>query len=165
MQAVGGRSPDTTGAHGHGTGERREMYPITVEANPAAAAAELDSRLRQFNEEQIGPRNTLEFVLSARDDKSGLVAGLVGETLWNALLVSVLWVHERHRKNGYGTALIERAERIGHEHGCEVVFLNTMTFQAPGFYSKLGYQVFGELLDAPRGHSRLWFCKRLPPKP
>jgi len=38
-----------------------------------------------------------------------------------------------------------------------------MTFQAPGFYAKLGYTVFGELADVPRGHRRLWFCKRLPP--
>jgi hypothetical protein len=42
-----------------------------------------------------------------------------------------------------------------------------MTFQAPGFYTKLGYKVFGELTNAPRGYSRLWFCKRLadPPTP
>ena len=54
-----------------------------------------------------------------------------------------------------------RAEQIAEERACEVVFLNTMTFQAPGFYSKLGYKVFGELTDAPRGYGRLWFCKRL----
>jgi GNAT superfamily N-acetyltransferase len=137
------------------------MHPITVETNPAALAAELDARLGQFNEEQVGPRNTLNFVLSVRDGKGELVAGLVGETLWNALLVSVLWVHAQHRKAGYGTALMRRAEQIAREHACEVVFLNTMTFQAPGFYSKLGYQVFGELTDAPRGYGRLWFCKRL----
>jgi hypothetical protein len=77
------------------------------------------------------------------------VAGLVGETFWNALLVSVLWVHAQHRKSGYGTALMGRAEQIAKARACDVVFLNTMTFQAQGFYSKLGYQVFGELTDAP----------------
>ena len=140
------------------------MHPITVEANPVAVAAELDTRLGQFNEEQVGPRNTLNFVLSVRDGKGELVAGLVGETLWNALLVSVLWVHAQHRKSGYGTALMGRAEQIAEERACDVVFLNTMTFQAPGFYSKLGYKVFGELTDAPRGYGRLWFCKRLTPR-
>jgi GNAT superfamily N-acetyltransferase len=140
---------------------RREMHAVTVEDNPVAVAAELDIRLRQFNEEQVGPRNTLNFVLSVRDDQGELVAGLVGETLWNALLVSVLWVHAQHRHNGYGTALMARAEQMAAERACEVVFLNTMTFQAPGFYSKLGYRVFGELTDAPRGYGRLWFCKRL----
>jgi GNAT superfamily N-acetyltransferase len=106
-------------------------------------------------------------VLSVRDDKGDLIGGLIGETLWNALVVNVLWVRGDHRKRGYGTALMERAEQIARERGCELLFLNTMTFQAPGFYTKLGYKVFGELTNAPRGYSRLWFCKRLadPPTP
>jgi ribosomal protein S18 acetylase RimI-like enzyme len=137
------------------------MHPITVEVDPVAVAAELDSRLDKFNEAQVGPRGTYNFVLSVRDAKGGLVAGLVGETLWNALRVGVLWVHPQHRKRGYGTALMRQAEQIARERACDVVFLNTMTFQAPAFYSKLGYEVFGELTDAPRGYGRLWFCRRL----
>jgi GNAT superfamily N-acetyltransferase len=137
------------------------MHPIMVDPDPAATAAELDTRLKQFSEEQVGPRNTLHFVLSVRDGNGGLVGGLIGETLWNALLISVLWVHAQHRQSGYGTALMARAEQLARERKCEVAFLNTMTFQAPGFYSKLGYTVFGQLPDAPRGHSRVWFCKRL----
>jgi GNAT superfamily N-acetyltransferase len=81
--------------------------------------------------DHFGPRNTFNFVLSVRDGQGELVAGLIGETLWNALLVSVLWVHAAHRKSGYGTALMGRAEQIARERACEVVFLNTMTFQAP----------------------------------
>jgi hypothetical protein len=51
------------------------MHPITVEASPVAVAAELDTRLGQFNEEQIGPRNTLNFVLSVfHDDEMQTVA-------------------------------------------------------------------------------------------
>jgi GNAT superfamily N-acetyltransferase len=137
------------------------MHPITVEANPDAVAAELDTRLKQFSEDQVGPRNTHNFVLSVRDDKGELVGGLIGETLWNALLVSVLWVHADHRKRGYGTALMGRAEQIARARGCEVAFLNTMSFQAPGFYAQLGYEMFAELRDAPPGHSRLWLSKRL----
>ena len=142
-------------------GDNPPIHPITLEANPDAVAAELDTRLKQFSEDQAGPRNTLHFVLAVRDGEGELVGGLIGETLWNALLVSVLWVHARHRNIGYGTALMSRAEQIARERDCEVAFLNTMTFQAPGFYSKLGYEMFGELRDAPRGHSRVWFCKRL----
>ena len=64
------------------------MHPITVEANPVAVAAELDTRLGQFNEEQVGLRNTLNFVLSVRDRKGelGLVslARLSGMPSWSA---------------------------------------------------------------------------------
>ena len=141
------------------------MQPITFEENADAVAAELDTRLGQFNDQQAGPRNRLKFVLAVRDDDGELLGGLVGETLWNTLYVGVLWVHVQHRGNGYGTALMERAQQVAREHGCDVVFLNTTTFQAPGFYAKLGYTVFGELADVPRGHRRLWFCKRLPAAP
>src|SRR5947207_1631512 len=135
------------------------MRPITFEENADAVAAELNSRLGQFNEQHAGPRITLKFVLAVRDDNGELVGGLVGETLWNTLYVGVLWVHEEYRGKGFGTGLMERAEQVAREHACDVVFLNTMTFQAPGFYPKLGYTVFGELTDVPRGHRRLWFRK------
>ncbi len=124
-------------------------------------ANELSERLREFNEEQVGPRNTLNFVLSVRDDAGNLVAGLTGETFWNALYVHVLWVHTQHRKSGYGTALMERAEQIAKARGCDLSMLSTFSFQAPTFYTKLGYQVFGELADLPVNHRRFWFSKRL----
>jgi|SRR5437667_4585050 len=143
--------------------ETDPMRPITFEENADAVAAELNSRLGQFNDQRAGPRNVLKFVLALRDDNGELVGGLVGETLWNTLYIGVLWVHAQERGSGYGTALMERAEQVARERGCDIVFLNTMTFQAPGFYAKLGYTVFGELADVPRGHRRLWFCKRLPP--
>jgi hypothetical protein len=37
-----------------------------------------------------------------------------------------------------------------------------MSFQAPDFYRKLGYEEFGRLDDFPPGHSRLFFRKNLP---
>jgi GNAT superfamily N-acetyltransferase len=138
------------------------MRPISFEENADEVAAELDTRLGQFNDQQAGPRNRLKFVLAVRDDDGELLGGLVGETLWNTLYVGVLWVHAQHRGSGYGTALMERAEQVARERDCDIVFLNTMTFQAPAFYAKLGYVVFGELVNVPRGHRRLWFCKRLP---
>jgi hypothetical protein len=39
--------------------------------------------------------------------------------------------------------------------------LDTFSFQARGFYEKLGYCVFGTLDDYPPGHSRFYLTKRL----
>jgi len=67
------------------------MRPITFEENADAVAAELNSRLGQFNDQRAGPRNVLKFVLALRDDNGELVGGLVGrDTLeyplhWRAL--------------------------------------------------------------------------------
>jgi GNAT superfamily N-acetyltransferase len=138
------------------------MILINFETDPGVEK-ELSDRLVDFNEQQVGPRNTLSFVLSVRDDTGKLVAGLTGETFWNALYVHVLWVHAQRRKNGYGKALIGRAEQIARERGCDVSMLSTFSFQAPVFYAKLGYETFGEIANLPPGHRRYWFSKRLIP--
>ena len=41
------------------------------------------------------------------------------------------------------------------------VYLYTFSFQAPGFYRKLGYREFGKLNDFPKGQSRYWLNKAL----
>jgi hypothetical protein len=45
-----------------------------------------------------------------------------------------------------------------------VVFLATHSFQAPGFYERMGYERQSVLQDHPVGHSSLIFAKRLRPK-
>jgi hypothetical protein len=41
-----------------------------------------------------------------------------------------------------------------------ILWLDTFSFQARPFYEKLGYEVFGQLEDYPRGHSRYFLQKR-----
>ncbi len=139
------------------------MRPVTLEtdADQPAVAHELLQRLLEFSEAQIGPRHTKAFALTVRGADGQVIAGLTGEFLWNALYVSVLWVSESARRHGYGRALMQEAESMARTRACDVSFLFTMTFQAPEFYRKVGYQPIGELPDSPRGHTRVWLAKRL----
>ena len=41
--------------------------------------------------------------------------------------------------------------------------LDKFSFQARGFYEKLGYAVFGALEDYPIGHSRMFLRKTIAP--
>jgi hypothetical protein len=52
------------------------------------------------------------------------------------------------------------AEGRAVERGCHSAWVDTFSFQAPGFYRKLGYEVFGEL-DYPPEHKRFFLRKRL----
>ena len=53
------------------------------------------------------------------------------------------------------------AEEVARERGCAGIWLDTFSFQARGFYEKLGYTVFGRIDDYPPGQSRFWLRKHL----
>jgi GNAT superfamily N-acetyltransferase len=136
--------------------------PIIIrEPDHASVAAELNAALIAWNEARVGPRHTEPFTLSVRGDHDELLAGLTGEMFWTTLYVGVLWVKDTHQRRGYGTALLNRAEEIAKARPCDLVFLTSMTFQAPDFYEKCGYTRFAQLDAAPKGFSRIWFSKRL----
>ncbi|PLZ04647.1 GNAT family N-acetyltransferase, partial [Fischerella thermalis] len=85
-----------------------------------------------------------------------IVGGLIGETYWQWLYVDVLWVHELFRGKGYGDILLATAEQEAVKRGCQYAYLDTFSFQAPEFYRKRGYVVFGELPNFPQGYSRFF---------
>ena len=68
---------------------------------------------------------------------------------------------EALRGRGHGRALLAVAERWALERGCRDAFLDTFSFQAPEFYRKLGWEVFGTLEDHPPGHTHYFLRKRL----
>lgn len=80
---------------------------------------------------------------------------------WNTMYIDMLWVKEDWRKKGYGSELLNEIEKVGKEQGCNLVHLETMDFQAKGFYLRNGYEVFGELDNVPSGHKRYYMKKIL----
>jgi ribosomal protein S18 acetylase RimI-like enzyme len=69
-------------------------------------------------------------------------------------------VHDDLRGQGIGRDLMARAEQRAIALGCHSAWLDTFSFQAPRFYQKLGYEVFG-VLDYPPKHKRFFLQKRL----
>jgi GNAT superfamily N-acetyltransferase len=90
-----------------------------------------------------------------------LVGGLIGNVFWNWLYADLVWVEEEFRGRGIGTDVMVTAE----EQACKMkltgIYLWTETWQAPSFYTKLGYAQFVEFKNFPPGHNRLGFCKYL----
>jgi GNAT superfamily N-acetyltransferase len=98
------------------------------------------------------------FLKSARGEWMG---GLIG-TIWGGWLhVKYLWVATAARAQGYGTRLLQEAERYAIERGCVAATLETFSFQARQFYEKQGYEVFGALSDYPPGHTKFFLRKQL----
>jgi GNAT superfamily N-acetyltransferase len=148
----------------HERNQMSETHAIIVEP-PDILRKQLLEGLNLFNERAAGPYNDQPLSLAVRNHDGTLIGGLLGLSYWNMLHVDLLWVHEDHRRAGCGTALLTRAEEVAAQRGCEVIFLNTYGFQAPGFYAKRGYTAFGVLTDAPKGSETTWFAKRLAVRP
>ena len=77
------------------------------------------------------------------------------------MYVDILWVHESYRNKGIGTKLLSEAEKEAICRGCHHVHLDTMSWQAPEFYKKHGYEVIGLLPDIPSGNQKYLLIKAL----
>src|SRR5260370_16660 len=75
--------------------------------------------------------------------------------------IQAIWVHERHRRQGLGRALVHAAESEAVHRGCEQVVLMTHSFQAPEFYEHLGYERKYAIEGRPKGYTNIVYVKRL----
>lgn len=112
--------------------------------------------IRQADEPQ-GKR--LCFVIYTPDQE--IAGGLIGETHWGWFYINLLWVKDDLRGRGYGHRLLTLAEGEARQLGATDVYLDTFSFQAPEFYIKHGYQVFGMLPNFPAGHQRYYLTRKL----
>ena len=116
----------------------------------------LGEAIDAFNARTV-PQDARRFALLLYEGER-LAAGLHGVLAWQWLYVTTLWVDDAWRGRGVGRALLTRAEAHAAAAGCHSAWLDT--FQARGFYEKLGYSVFGEIPDHPVGGARYFLRKR-----
>ena len=138
---------------------------IVLTDQPDSAAREaILGGLLAFNVAQAGPHAARPLAVLITDPATGqAIGGLWGRTAWRWLFVDLLFVPETLRGGGLGASLMQRAEAEAIQRGCLGAWLDTFSFQARGFYERLGYAVFGALADYPPGHDRFFMQKPLVP--
>ncbi len=117
--------------------------------------------LADFNRRTSGDDNHILLNVIARSADGTICGGLLGGTYWGWLHIDILWVREDLRRHGLGSRLLSAAEAEAIRRGCRHAHVDTFDFQAPGFYGKKGYSVFGEVYDLPPGHRRIYLRKDL----
>jgi GNAT superfamily N-acetyltransferase len=122
----------------------------------------LEDRLYEYNVEQTGVDNGQWLAIFVRDDQQTIHAGVEGWTWCGSCYLRHIWVHQDLRGQGVGTKLLQAAEQEAIKRGCQHIVLESFSFQAPGFYQKLGFEVFAVLEDHPHGHRNYYLRKRLP---
>lgn len=139
---------------------RIEIPEVPGDAERAAVVAGLTA----FNAASGYPPDTRPVAVLIVDEAGEPAGGLWGKTGYGWLFVEFLSVPERLRGRDLGSALMAAAERVARERGCVGAWLTTFSFQARGFYEKLGYSVFGELENSPGDNVRIFMRKRLEPR-
>ena len=147
-------------------------YRIEAIDNPDGAQCEpvnliLRTHNQRANPEFWAARERMEnrsvaVQLFAFDGQNRIIGGLFGSTQFAWLKVDVMAVNGEWRGTGIGRALLKKAETIARERGCRHAYADTMDYQAPGFYQKLGYVITGTLEDWDSfGHSKYFLVKSL----
>jgi GNAT superfamily N-acetyltransferase len=133
---------------------------VETEPNPIDIRC-LEDCLYIFNVRATGISGGELFGLFLRDEAGVAIGGAFGWTWAGTCSVRILFVPEHLRKQGHGTRLMQAIEAEAKARGCRQVVLETLGFQAPQFYLKLGFEVLarapGYLLD----HELLVMAKRL----
>lgn len=101
------------------------------------------------------------FVFFLRDGDGRMVGGVRGDVWGGALHIKLLWVAETFRGRGYGGALLDAIEAAGRDNGATIAWLDSFSFQAPGFYLSRGYTEFAVNPGVPAGHAQHFFRKVL----
>ena len=138
-----------------------EDYQITYVEKPDDSVWEVvGGGLGDYNIQQAGAGGDKRLCYVLYSPAKEVLGGLIGETHWGWFYISLLFVKEDLRGQGYGHRLLVAAEEEARKRGATHAYLDTFSFQAPEFYKQHGYEVFGELKDFPPGHQRYYMVKR-----
>jgi GNAT superfamily N-acetyltransferase len=116
--------------------------------------------VRAHNFEQAGTETSKPLSVISRNEDGSLAGGVAGLTIYRQFLIEVVWVAKDSRGKGLGRALLEIAEREARARGCLAAQVDTLSFQAPVFYGKLGFEVIGKMSAIPESPERYFLLKK-----
>jgi GNAT superfamily N-acetyltransferase len=142
-------------------GRESKARVVAVRSNATKVSRELWRGLVRYNRAKAGPLHYSRVILAVRSTRGRLLGGLILQSYWRESYIELLWLSDRARAQGYGSRLMQEAERRARRRGSRLIHVNTYSFQAPGFYRKQDYRLFGSISGSPRGSTRYFYVKRL----
>jgi len=134
----------------------------TTESPAQADLEAVDAGLDDYNETTVPLDGVRQLAAFATDAEGRLAGGAVGRTWGRCCELLQLWVDERHRHAGVGSRLMHDFEAGARTRGCSVFYLTTMSFQAPVFYRRHGYDVLARIDGYPDGIVKYLMHKQVP---
>lgn len=131
-----------------------------LDENNKAVFDALVAGVRAHNFENRGREQSKPLSVIARDEDGKLIGGVAGRTIYKHFLIEVVWVDKKVRGTGLGRRLMELAEVEARKRACVAAQVDTLPFQGPVFYGKLGFEVVGKVAGFPESPERYFLLKR-----
>ncbi len=143
--------------------EKRVVPVLSVSGEPEPEAQKIiGDGLNAFNDKVVGYADRMPLTVIVRDGDTGeILGGISGRTSLGLMFLDVVCLPESLRGQDIGTRMLAMAEEEGRRRGCRNGVLYTISFQAPRFYERNGWRVFGEVPCDPPGTSRVFLTKAL----
>lgn len=104
-------------------------------------------------------KKSLSFLM--KDGSDMPIAGLMATTMGCHINIKLLYVDPDHRGKGYAKKLMSAAENYAISNDFIKCFVDTLSYQAPEFYEKLGYQEITRIEKFYPNHDRIFYTKTL----
>ncbi len=131
-----------------------------TDSPPDYAEDVIGGGLDAYNELQVGYKDARPLAALVREPGTGkLLGGVLGRTSYGLLFINTVYLPESLRHSGVGAEMLRRVEEEGRRRGCKSGFLFTISFQAPDFYARHGWEEFGRIPCDPPGTARVFFRK------
>ena len=126
------------------------MPKIAVERTIGKTKKAVLDGLIGYNTEKMGKQKYKRFAVSLRAGRK-TVGGIVGEVWTTVLFIQLFWIEQKLRGKDFGTKLIKAIEDEAKRFGATHAYVDTMSFQAPGFYETVPGHASAGRQDAGHG--------------
>jgi GNAT superfamily N-acetyltransferase len=122
-------------------------YTIIFEEQPDLKdTALLWKGISEYANQQRGLKPGRSFGFFIKDDAQRIVGGCSGFMFYGCLMIDLLWITEDLRQQGWGRKLLIETENLAKQNNCSFMTVNTMDWEALGFYTKFGFYIEFERL-------------------
>ncbi|NRA83298.1 MAG: GNAT family N-acetyltransferase [Gammaproteobacteria bacterium] len=118
-------------------------------------------KIVEFNWQHWEVSERLPLAAQLKDQQGNVIAGASARTFGDWLLIDTLWVSEQLRGQNIGSQILAQIETAAIARGCNKCLLDTLNFQARGFYQKHGYQVQWTQQGYPKTGAKHFMVKQL----
>ena len=113
----------------------------------------------EYSIEKIGESGIEDPISFYIEDSFGnIISAVVCNVFHGSLHIKYVWTHKDHRNKGYAINLMKEAFDFAIEREFPFAFVETMNYQAPAFYQKLGFEI--EFIREGYSHSSSFYYMR-----